>query len=145
MSGMSGIRSRSELLIYSSPLVGPCVIRYAPIYLAAIAGAWWIIRRTDTRFLGVALLATVAAFVGSTARLYMFWGGSSAPARFLVPLLPCLAPLIALALTHAKQAVSRSLVGLWLAISVAVAVGAVIRPASSRDCGQRAEFQRCGA
>jgi hypothetical protein len=59
----------------------------------------------------------------------MFWGGSSAPARFLVPLLPCLAPLIALAFAHARTAVSRAVVGLWLAISVAVAVGAVIQPA----------------
>ena len=101
---------------------------YSPIYLAAIAGAWLILGRADTRFLGLALLATIAAFVGSTARLYMFWGGSSAPARFLVPLLPCLAPLVAMAFASAKHAVSRAVVGLWLGISVLVAVAAVIQP-----------------
>ena len=101
---------------------------YSPIYLAAIAGAWFILRREDTRLLGLTLLVTIAAFVGSTARLYMFWGGSSAPARFLVPLLPCLAPLVALGFAHAKDAVSRAMVGLWLALSVGVAVAAVIQP-----------------
>ncbi len=101
---------------------------YSPIYLAAIAGAWLVVRRADTRFPGIVLLATIAAFVGSTARLYMFWGGSSAPARFLVPLLPCLSPLVALGIVHARHAVSRAVVGLWLGISVAVAVAAVVQP-----------------
>ena len=101
---------------------------YSPIYLAALGGAWFILRRSHTRFLGLTLLATIAAFVGSTARLYMFWGGSSAPARFLVPLLPCLAPLVALAFAHATHAISRAVVGLWLAISVVIAVAAVARP-----------------
>jgi hypothetical protein len=101
---------------------------YSPVYLGAIAGAWFILRSRGTRLLGVTLLVTIAAFVGSTARLYMFWGGSSAPARFLVPLLPCLAPLVALGFAHAKDAVSRAVIGLWLGISVLVAVGAVIQP-----------------
>ena len=101
---------------------------YSPIYLSSLAGAWLILRRPDTRFLGVVVVAVIGGFVLSTARLYMFWGGSSAPARFLVPLLPCLAPLVALAFANARTAVSRAIVGLWLAISVAVAVGAVIQP-----------------
>lgn len=101
---------------------------YSPIYLAAIVGAWLIVRRPDTRFLGTVLLVTIAAFVASTARLYMFWGGSSAPARFLVPLLPCLTPLVALAIANAKQVASQAVVGLWLAISVLIAVSAVINP-----------------
>ena len=37
----------------------------------------------------------------------MFWGGSSAPARFLVPILPCLAPIIALAFKPAQSAAAR--------------------------------------
>lgn len=101
---------------------------YSPIYLTAVAGAWLMLGRPDTRFLGLVLLATIAAFVGSTARLYMFWGGSSAPARFLVPLLPCLAPLVATAFAHARHAISRAVVGLWLGISIAVAIAAVIQP-----------------
>jgi hypothetical protein len=101
---------------------------YSPIFLTSVAGAWLMLRRSETRFLGVVLLAAIAAFVGSTARLYMFWGGSSAPARFLVPLVPCLAPLVATAFAHAKDAISRAVVGLWLGISVAVAMAAAIQP-----------------
>jgi hypothetical protein len=104
------------------------LLPYAPIYLAAIAGAWIVLRDRDTRFLGGVLLLTVAAFVASTARLYMFWGGSSAPARFLVPLLPCLAPLVALAFKHAQSAAARALLGLSLAISLAAALFGVLPP-----------------
>jgi hypothetical protein len=95
---------------------------YSPIYLCAIAGVWMMLRNVRTRFLATVLLLAVAAFVGSTARLYMFWGGSSAPARFLVPILPCLAPMVALGIVAARHAVARALIGLWLAISLAVAV-----------------------
>src|SRR5262249_48855856 len=101
---------------------------YSPIYIAAIAGAWLILRRPDTRFLGLVLITTIATFVGSTARLYMFWGGSSAPARFLVPLLPCLTPLVALTIAEAKRAAPQAVLGLWLGISVLIGVGAVIEP-----------------
>jgi len=104
------------------------LLPYAPIYLAAIAGAWIVLRDRDTRFLGGVLLLTVAAFVASTARLYMFWGGSSAPARFLVPLLPCLAPLVALAFKHAQSAAARALLGMALAISLAAALFGVLPP-----------------
>jgi hypothetical protein len=102
---------------------------YSPIYISAIAGAWLILRRPDTRFLGMVLITTIAVFVASTARLYMFWGGSSAPARFLVPLLPCLSPLVALAIAEAKHAAPQAVLGLWLGISVLIAVGGVIEPA----------------
>ena len=101
---------------------------YSPIYLIAVAGAWLMLGRRRHSFPGAALLATIAAFVGSTARLYMFWGGSSAPARFLVPLLPCLAPFVATAFAHAKQAISRAVVGLWLGISIVVAIRRLFNP-----------------
>ncbi len=101
---------------------------YSPIYLVAIAGAWYLWKRVDTRFLASVLLVAVAAFVGSTARLYMFWGGNSAPARFLVPILPCLAPMIALAFAQFQSVFARGLVGLWLAISVGLAASGTIWP-----------------
>ena len=93
---------------------------YSPLYLMAIAGAWLGLREARLRFASVILLLTVAAFVGSTARLYMFWGGSSAPARFFVPVLPCLAPFVALGIAQVQAAWSRALVGLWLAIGLGV-------------------------
>lgn len=97
------------------------LLPYSPIYLCALAGAWRLFQRRDTRLLAATLLLAVAAFVGSTARLYMFWGGSSAPARFLVPLLPCLAPMVGLGIILARSALSRGLVALWFGISLAVA------------------------
>jgi hypothetical protein len=101
---------------------------YSPIYLLAIWGAWLLWRRPDTRFLAGVLFAAVAVFVGSTARLYMFWGGNSAPARFLVPILPCLAPMLALALARAQSVFARALAGTWLLIGVSLAVLGTIWP-----------------
>src|SRR5262249_24931045 len=89
---------------------------YSPIYIAAISGVWLILRRRDTRLLGIVLVRTIAASVASSARLYMIWGGSTAPARFLVPLLPCLTPLVALPIAEAKRGAPQAVMGLWLGI-----------------------------
>src|SRR5207247_8901272 len=101
---------------------------YSPIYLVAIAGAWLMVRQPETRYLGAVLIATVVLFSGSSSRLYMFWGGASAPARFLVPILPCLAPLIAVAVASARSASARALIGLWLVMGVGVAVAGIAWP-----------------
>jgi hypothetical protein len=102
---------------------------YSPVYLASVAGAWLMVRRRETRYVGTVLLLVTGAFVASTARLYMFWGGSSAPARFLVPILPCLAPMIAVAIARARSAAARAVIGLWLGIGLAIAVAGVGWPA----------------
>ena len=81
---------------------------YSPIYLFAIAGAWLMLRNPRTRWFSALLIAIVAVHVGSTTRLYMWWGGTSAPARFLVPILPCLAPMIAMAVATIQPASSKS-------------------------------------
>jgi hypothetical protein len=94
---------------------------YSPIYLFAIAGSWNMLRRPDTRFLGAVLLIATAAHVGSTTRLYMWWGGTSAPARFLVPILPCLAPMIALEINALRRRVGKTVFGICLACSLLVA------------------------
>ena len=43
-------------------------------------------------------------FVVSTSRYHMWWGGTKAPARFLVPVLPLVAPMIARALARDRGA-----------------------------------------
>ncbi len=101
---------------------------YAPIYLLAIGGAWIMVRRPEWRLFGLALILTVVGFVASSTRMYMWWGGSSAPARFLVPILPLLAPMIAVALNGAQSAAARWVSACLLAVSVAVAVAGVIAP-----------------
>jgi hypothetical protein len=102
---------------------------YSPVYLLGVAGCWLMLRREDTRFLGWVLLLSTAAFVGSTTRLYMWWVGSSAPARFLVPIVPLLAPMIAVAVARATGPVARALLGVWLAISLGVAAAGAGWPA----------------
>ncbi len=98
---------------------------YTPVYLFAIAGAWKMLRRRDLWWLGGSLLVATALFVGQTTELYMWWGGNSAPARFLVPIVPCLAPMIALAIADSRRTWSRALFGAWLALSLAVAAAGV--------------------
>jgi hypothetical protein len=101
---------------------------YSPIYLAAVAGAWLMLRRRETRFLGAFLIVVVVSFITSTARLYMFWGGSSAPARFLVPIVPCLAPFVAVAVRHATAVWPRALLGTWVAIGLCLGIVALAWP-----------------
>ena len=101
---------------------------YAPVYLVAIAGCWMMLRRSDLRLSAIALLVTVGAFVASSARMYMWWGGSSAPARFLVPILPLVAPMIALAFQGLRSAALRTTSALLLTVSLAVAAAGVVQP-----------------
>ena len=104
------------------------VLVYAPIYLVAIAGCWMMLRGSDRRWFALALLATVAAFVASTTRMYMWWGGSSAPGRFLVPSLPLVAPMIAVAFKNLRSPAVRATSTLLLAMSLAVAAAGVTSP-----------------
>ncbi|MGE3956247.1 MAG: hypothetical protein AB7H96_05965 [Vicinamibacterales bacterium] len=101
---------------------------YSPVYLLAVAGAWIGLRDPRHRFVTAILLLIVVGFVGSTARLYMFWGGSSAPARFFVPLLPCLAPFIALALSRARSVPAIAASAVTLAASLGVAAVGIASP-----------------
>lgn len=101
---------------------------FSPVYLAALAGILIAVRQRGHRLAAVVLIAIVAAFVVSTARLYMFWGGSSAPARFFVPVLPCLAPFIALAIARSTRPASRALVGLAVLIGIGTAVVGLADP-----------------
>lgn len=101
---------------------------YAPIYVLAPVGAWMLLRNPQQRLAAAALVLTVAAYVGSTARLYMFWGGSSAPARFFVPLLPALAPLIAVAISKWQTTAARALVAMSLVVGLSVALTGIVAP-----------------
>jgi len=104
------------------------VLVYSPIYLAAIGGWWAMVRRADLRYLGLVLLAATALFMPSNARIYMWWGGSSAPARFLVPLIPCFAPMLAVAVADRRRGWTRPLFGGWLLISAGIALTAAMMP-----------------
>ena len=59
----------------------------------------------------------------TSARLYMWWGGSSAPARFLVPVVPLLAPALAAAFARLRGGLVA--VHVWLALAVSLFVSAI--------------------
>jgi hypothetical protein len=104
------------------------VLFYSPIYLVALPGAWLMLRDRSTRMVAAALVLTTALFVVATARFYMFWGGASAPARFLVPVIPCVAPMVAVATDRLCGAAARGIRSLLLGISVAIAAIALSSP-----------------
>ena len=100
---------------------------YSPVYLLAFAGCWVLIKQRTQRWYAIGLGVTVLVFLAGITRVYMWWGGGSAPARFLVPVLPLVAPLIAAAVHKVRRPSTRGVVGLLLAASVIcfVAVAAV--------------------
>jgi hypothetical protein len=58
----------------------------------------------------------------------MWWGGSSAPARFLVPILPLLAPMIAVAIRDLRGVIGRAALAAGLLVSLAIAFTGVAEP-----------------
>jgi hypothetical protein len=104
---------------------------YSPVYALALLGCWMMFRQRERRLFALMLLATIGAFVASSARMYMWWGGSSAPARFLVPILPLLAPMIGVALQGLPSTAARWSAALLVLASVAVAGAGVIAPERS--------------
>lgn len=105
---------------------------YAPIYALVGPGLLAAFRETRWRTLSLAAATVAAVYIISSARLHMWWGGSSAPARFLVPVAPLVAPLLALGVDRALTAVrARRSAGAtaWVlaaVVSVLVAIGGAI-------------------
>ena len=103
---------------------------YSPLYLLALAGAWLMLRRSHQRAQAVAIIVTAGLFVLATTRFYMWWGGTSAPARFLVPILPLAAPLIAVAIDRLDDRLGRAAV---VTLTIATLAIAAIAAASHRE------------
>ena len=106
------------------------LLPYSPIYLLALVGAWKMIRRRETRGYVLGLLLVVGAFLVSTTQAYMWWGGASVPARFVVPIVPVLAPMIAYAMHEMRGGPARGVIGLTLLLSVGIFVAVSVQPAA---------------
>jgi hypothetical protein len=104
------------------------LLTFAPVYVCAAGGAWLMLRQREWRWPAGVLLAAIALHVGSSARLYMWWAGSSAPARFLVPILPCLAAPIAVAAARWRSPAARAVLWTSLTVSVVIAIGSLLAP-----------------
>ena len=63
------------------------LLLYSPVYALAVVGGWMMLRRSDIRWPTFGLLATAVGFVLTIVPYYMWWGGWSVPARFLLPVL----------------------------------------------------------
>ena len=107
------------------------LISTAPIYAVAVAGLWALIRQRAR--LAVALAVIVVPYVIGVSTYAMWWGGTSAPARFLATVLPLAALAIACAWTrYPRLRIVTAL--LWL-VSIALVV-----PRLTQD-GGRLVFQ----
>jgi len=73
---------------------------WAPLYFA-LPAAWWLTRHTT----GALIVPSILLFVPSAAH-HLWWGGFSPAGRFLVPLVPFFALIIANALRDRRFAVT---------------------------------------
>jgi hypothetical protein len=96
------------------------------VYALAAAGAWILLRDGTYRTLAIASMVIACAYSMSTGRYYMWWGGSSAPARFLVPVVPLAAPFLAASFGRLRGAASVSTIGVLLAISLLIAASGAV-------------------
>ena len=113
------------------------LLTYSPIYVMAGLGAWLMLRREETRWQTLGLLATGAAYLLTVTQVYMWWGGLSVPGRFLLPVLPLAAPMLAVAIHRCRGAGGRGVVGVLLLVSVGALAAAVYDPAAGLMFNER--------
>jgi len=101
---------------------------YSPAYAIAAVGTWRLVRDPDRRVFALALIAAAVPYLIGSGRLHMWWGGNSAPARFIVPMLPLLAPSIAAALMSMRSPLGRATATLCIASGLVVAAVGVAFP-----------------
>lgn len=104
------------------------LLLYSPVYALAVVGGWMMVRRSDTRWPMVGLIVTAVGFILTIVPYYMWWGGWSVPARFLLPVLPIAAPMLAVAFARCRGAASRGVAGLLLLAGVASFAVIVAQP-----------------
>jgi hypothetical protein len=67
------------------------VLVYAPVLVCALAGFIVMVRNRASRRLGLELLFVVVPYLVAVTHFAMWWGGTSPPGRFFVPILQTLA------------------------------------------------------
>ena len=96
---------------------------YAPVLLAALWGLAVMLRRNATRRGALELLFVCVPYLIVVTHVAMWWGGTSAPARFFVPLLPWMAIPAAIAWTSFVTRSARAIaLGALVFTGVAAAV-----------------------
>jgi hypothetical protein len=94
------------------------VLPYAPVYGICLVAMITLARRRPR--LALELSLTVLCYVMSSSAYHMWWGGSSAPARFAVPVLPLVVLPVAWLWRAARHPATRAVGLALLATSIAV-------------------------
>ena len=84
------------------------LLAYAPVLVCAFAGLGRMIRQPSERRVGLELLFVLVPYLIVVTHVAMWWGGSSPPARFFVPMLPMLAVPSAVAWTAIRHRATRA-------------------------------------
>jgi hypothetical protein len=83
------------------------LLAYAPVLFCAFAGLVAMVMQRARRRLGLELLFVLIPYLLAVTHFAMWWGGTSAPARFFVPMLPMLAIPAAVAWTGIRHRATR--------------------------------------
>jgi hypothetical protein len=102
------------------------VLGVAPVFALSLVGLVWMATGDSSadrapvessagdRTVAVAIVAAFVGYAAASASYRMWWGGASAPARFLVPMLPLLVAAVALRLAQSRSGLARWWSGLLL-------------------------------
>ena len=94
------------------------LLAYAPVVLVAFAGIGVMLSRREWRRHAVELLFVVLPYLLLVTYVAMWWGGSSAPARFFMPVLPWMAIPAAAAWVVLRSRTSRAIAVASLAFTL---------------------------
>ena len=84
------------------------LLAYAPVLVCAFAGLAAMVRHRAQRRVGLELLCILVPYLLAVTHFAMWWGGTSAPARFFVPMLPMLTIPAAVAWTAMRHRATRA-------------------------------------
>ena len=101
------------------------LLPFAPALAVTLAGFWFMLKDRAWRLVALTLAVTTLVYVCSVTRYRMWWGGWSAPARFLAPLLPALTPVVAVGWVRVRTRASRALLAVGLALTLSTSAALV--------------------
>ena len=104
---------------------------YAPVLLFAVAGIVFMARRPALRRQAIELVFVVVPYLVVVTYVAMWWGGTSAPARFVVPVLPWMAIPAAVAWMSLSTRTARVLAAAAL-VFTCFATAALVLPEEGR-------------
>jgi len=91
------------------------VLTYTPVLICALAGLIVMVRERALRRLGLELLFVIVPYLLAVTHFAMWWGGTSAPGRFFVPILLAMVIPAAVGWTAMRHRATR--VTMWAALA----------------------------